>query len=487
MPTETEIMIDLPQLFIGGEWVDPAAGETIEVISPATEEVVGRVGAAGPADMDAAVAAARGTFDSGVWAEADPAERAAVLRRAADALEARAPELVDLLTAELGCPRAYAAAAHIPNPIRNLRYYAELAEGKQWEEPRSDANGTTLVRSAPVGVVAAITPWNGPLSNPTLKIAPALAAGCSVVSKPAPDAPLSTIALAEELDAAGLPAGVFNLVPGGREAGEHLVSHAAVDKVAFTGSTAAGKRVAAICAERVARVTLELGGKSAAIVLEDVDLDDLARRLPPMLLAVNGQACIAQSRVLAPRSRLAEITEALTATMAGAVLGDPFDPATTVGPLISAVQRERVEGFLASARDDGAVATTGGGRPADRDRGFYVEPTVLAGVAPEMRVAQEEIFGPVMSIIAYDTPAEAVAIANDSVYGLSGSIWSADRERALGIARRIRTGMVHINGAPLTFGTPFGGFKQSGIGREMGPEGLRTYTELQSIAIGKED
>jgi aldehyde dehydrogenase (NAD+) len=487
MASQTNTLVDLPKLFIGGEWVDPSEGGTIEVISPATEEPVGRIGAASAADMDRAVAAARETFDAGVWTEADPAARAAVLRGAADALEARAPELVDLLTAELGCPRAYAEAAHIPNPIRNLRYYADLAESFEWEEPRSDGANLTLVRSAPVGVVAAITPWNGPLSNPTLKIAPALAAGCSVVSKPAPDAPLSMIALTEALADAGLPAGVFNLVPGGREAGEHLVRHPEVDKVAFTGSTAAGKRVAAICAERVARVTLELGGKSAAIVLEDVDVAELATKLPPMLLAVNGQACIAQSRVLVPRSRQAEVTEALAATMAAAVVGDPFDPATTVGPLVSATQRERVEGFLASASADGATVATGGGRPAELERGFYVEPTVLGDVAPQMKVAQEEIFGPVMSVIGYDTAEEAVAIANDSAYGLSGSIWSADAERATAMARRIRTGMVHINGTPLAFGTPFGGFKQSGLGREMGPEGLRTYTELQSIAVGPEE
>jgi betaine-aldehyde dehydrogenase len=482
----TGLLVDRPELFIDGAWAAPQDGGVIEVINPATEELAGRVGEASPADIDRAVTAARRTFDEGVWRRQSPADRGAVLRRAADILQSRFDELVDILTAELGVPRWYTEMAHVPNPIRNLRYYADLAESFQWEEWRGDGSARSLVVSEPVGVVGAITPWNGPLSNPMLKAAPALAAGCSVVSKPAPDAPLSMVAVADALHEAGLPAGVFNLVPADREAGESLVRHPEVDKVAFTGSTAAGKRIMAICADGIKRVTLELGGKSAAIVLEDANVDQLASVLPPLLLAVNGQACIAQSRVLVPRSREREIVEALTAVMAQTRVGDPLDPDTVVGPLVSARQRERVEGFFDTARSEGAQVTTGGGRPAGLARGFYVEPTVLASVTNGMRVAQEEIFGPVMSIISYDTPEQAIAIANDSPYGLSGSVWAADEERALGVAREIRTGMVSINGLPQAFGTPFGGFKQSGIGREMGPEGLRLYTELKSIAMSPE-
>jgi betaine-aldehyde dehydrogenase len=476
--------VDRPYLFIDGDWVTPAEGGAINVVSPATEEVVGRVGEASPADMDRAVAAARSSFDAGKWRKTPPQDRAAVIRRAAEIIEARAEELAHLLTAELGCPHWFSQRAHIPNPLRHLRYYADFAEQFAWAEERTDGTNRSLVFSEPVGVVAAITPWNGPLSTPVIKIAPALAAGCSVVAKPAPDAPLSTIALADALREAGLPDGVFNLVPGDRAAGEHLVRHPGVDKVAFTGSTAAGKRIMGICADRVARVGLELGGKSPAVVLDDVDADELAKRLPPMLINVNGQLCIAQSRVLVPRSRQAELTEALCASMAAARVGDPFDPDTVVGPLVSERQRSRVEGYIELAAAEGAEIAVGGSRPAGFDRGFYVEPTVLVSVDNAMRVAQEEIFGPVMAIIPYDTEDEAVQIANDSVYGLAGSVWTSDMEHGLAFARELRTGMVSLNGAAQSWGTPFGGFKQSGIGREMGPEGLKLYTELKSIAVG---
>ncbi|MGH3149194.1 MAG: aldehyde dehydrogenase [Streptosporangiaceae bacterium] len=480
------IITDRPQLFIGGTWQDPRGDEVTQVRNPATGEQLATAALAGPADMDAAVQAARASFDAGAWAGTPPHERAAVLHRAADLLDKRSEELAQAITAELGCPIWFSQRAHVPNPIRHLRYYADLCRDFGYTERRSDGTNTSLVVQEPVGVVAAITPWNGPLSTPTLKTAPALAAGCSVVLKPAPETPLTVYALAEALTEAGLPEGVLSIVPAGREAGEHLVSHPEVDKVAFTGSTAAGKRIMAICAERIARVTLELGGKSAAVILDDADPDRVVPALLPMALMVNGQACIAQTRVLVPRSREREFTDALAGALQAQTVGDPVAPDTTIGPLVSQRQRDRVEGYLAVGQQEGARVVTGGGRPQlpdDLAAGWFVEPTLLTAVDNGMRVAREEIFGPVMAVIGYDDEA-AVAIANDSPYGLSGSVWGGDPERALAVARRIRTGMVSINGRPQAFGTPFGGFKQSGIGREMGPEGFRAYLEVKSIAVG---
>lgn len=455
--------------------------------NPATGEPIGTATLAGVDDVDQAVRRARASFDAGVWADQPPAERARVLHAAADLLAARSEELARLLTAELGCPLWFARKAHVPNPIRMMRYYADLAAAHGYERPRSDGTLTSLVRQVPVGVVAAITPWNGPLSTPSLKISPALAAGCSVVLKPPPETPLTVYALAEALQQAGLPDGVLSIVPADRSAGEHLVSHPEVDKVAFTGSTAAGKRIMAICADRVARVTLELGGKSAAILADDVDLARVLPALLPMAMMVNGQACIAQTRVLVPRSRYAEIVDALGDAVAAQRVGDPFADDTVIGPLVSGRQRDRVEGYIAVGREEGARVVTGGARPALDSAlagGHFVAPTLLADVDNGMRVAREEIFGPVIAAIPYTDDADAVRIANDSVYGLSGSVFSADEDRALGLARRLRTGMVSINGSPQAFGTPFGGFKQSGIGREMGPEGFAGYLETQSIAVG---
>jgi betaine-aldehyde dehydrogenase len=336
-------------------------------------------------------------------------------------------------------------------------------------------------------VVGAVTPWNGPLSTPSLKVAPALAAGCSVVLKPPPETPLAAYAMADALTEAGLPEGVLSIVPGDREAGQHLVEHREVDKVAFTGSTAAGKKIMATCADRIARVTLELGGKSAAVVLDDADPETVVRALLPMALLVNGQACIAQTRVLVPRSRRAEFTEALAEAMRSQRVGDPMQRETIVGPMVSERQRDRVQGYIDIGRDEGARLAVGSERlelPSDLAGGWFVPPTLLVDVHNSMRVAQEEIFGPVVAVIEYDDDRDAVAIANDSRYGLSGSVWSGDEERAVRVARRIRTGMVSINGKPQAYGTPFGGFKESGVGREMGPEGFRAFLETQSIAVG---
>jgi len=480
-------MTERPELFVGGRWVRPKGTERVEVRNPATGAHVGSASLASPADIDDAVAAARSSFDSGVWAGASPERRAEVLTLAADLLEKRALELATSITSELGCPIWFSERAHVPNPIRQLRYYADLAEAFGYDERRTDGVNTSIVTQEPVGVVAAITPWNGPLSTPALKVAPALAAGCSVVLKPPPETPLTAYALAEALTEAGLPEGVLSIVPADREAGQYLVDHRDVDKIAFTGSTAAGKKIMAAAAARIARVTLELGGKSAAVILDDADIDKVIPALLPMALMVNGQACIAQTRVLVPASREAEIVDVLAQALSAQRVGDPMEPETTIGPMVSERQRDRVEGYVSTGRDEGARVVVGGSRPrlpAALADGWFVAPTLLAEVDNAMRVAQEEIFGPVLAVIAYHDDREAVAIANDSRYGLSGSVWSSDEERALGIARRIRTGMVSLNGRPQAFGTPFGGFKESGVGREMGPEGFRSYLETKSIAVG---
>ncbi len=479
-------MSDRLELFVGGGWQQPRSGEVIEVMNPATGELVGRSALAGPADLDEAVGSARASFDSGVWSEATPQERSAVLHRAADLLEARSEELADSITAELGCPIWFSRQNHVPNPIRHLRYYADLITGFDFDEVRGDGSNRSLVTAEPVGVVGAITPWNGPLSTPTLKVAPALAAGCSVVLKPPPETPLTVFALADAFAEAGLPAGVLNVLPGDREAGQYLVEHPEVDKVAFTGSSAAGKQIMATAAARIGRVTLELGGKSAAIVLPDAEITSVVARLLPLAMLVNGQACIAQTRVLVHRSRQQELTEALAAAVAGQLVGNPADEATRIGPLVSERQRDRVAGYIALGQAEGAKLATPATLtlPEELASGWFVPPTVFAEVDNSMRIAQEEIFGPVLTVIGYDTPEEAVAIANRSVYGLSGSVWGTDTDEAQRIARRVRTGMISINGVPQAYGSPFGGYKQSGVGREMGPEGFRAYLETKSIALG---
>jgi betaine-aldehyde dehydrogenase len=453
------------------------------VVNPAGLGTVARVQLANAGDMDRAVRMARESFESGVWRDQAPADRARVIRDAADRLEKRIPELAKLLTEELGCPIWFSEKAHVPNPVRHLRYYADLIQDKSFDDLRTDGTNTSLVVEEPVGVVGAITPWNGPLSSPTIKVAPALAAGCSVVVKPSTETPLTVMALGEVLAEAGLPEGVLSILPAGRDAGEVLFKHPEVDKVAFTGSTVVGQMIMRACADRVARVTLELGGKSAAIVLPDADIDAMVKALLPMAFSVNGQLCISQSRVLVPRSIETDVRDALTAAISALQVGDPLDPSTFIGPLVNASQRSKVEDYFDVAHAEGAEVATGGGRSDGLGEGYYVEPTLVANATNAMRVAREEIFGPVMTLIAYDDVEEAVAVANDSPYGLSGSVWGADAEQGVRIARRIRTGMVSINGAPQSWGTPFGGFKMSGVGREMGPEGLQSYIEKKSIAL----
>jgi len=398
-------------------------------------------------------------------------------------LQERAPELAATITSEMGCPISFSNLGQVMGANMVLDYYIGLAREYPFEEVRPGLQGPTLVRREPVGVVAAIVPWNVPLFTIMLKLGPALAAGATIVLKPAPETPLDAIILAEAIRAAGFPKGVVNIAAAGRQVGEYLVRHRDVDKVAFTGSTAAGRRIGAICGEQLKRVTLELGGKSAAIILDDADLMLSIGGLLPAAIMNNGQACVAQTRILASRARYREVADALVDAVRTVQVGDPMDPATVCGPLVAARQRERVEGYVRIGREEGARLACGGGRPAGLTKGWYVEPTVFVDVDNRMRVAREEIFGPVLTVIPYDDVDDAVRIANDSEYGLSGSVWSSDVEAGLDIARRIRTGTYTVNGFAMEFSAPFGGFKASGLGRELGPEGLAAYLEPKQINL----
>ncbi len=468
-------------LFIGGDWVAPAGTGIIDVVSPHTEEVVGRVPDGTPADMDRAVAAAREAFDHGPWPRMTMAERAAVVGRLAEIYAARQGEMAELITLEMGSPITFSQLAQAPQPLGMLQYYAELGKTFPVEEERPGTFGTVTVRREPVGVVAAVVPWNVPQFVIMIKLAPALVAGCTIVVKPAPETPLDSYLLAEMVKEAGIPDGVVNIVAAGRETSEHLISHPDVDKVAFTGSTAAGRRIAAICGEQLKRCTLELGGKSAAIILDDCDLPSAMGFLSIASLMNNGQACVAQTRILASRNRYDEVVDAVSAMVRGMQVGDPSDPATGIGPMVAKRQQERVEGYIRIGIDEGAKPVVGGlERPYDR--GWYVAPTVFAGATNEMRIAREEIFGPVLAVIPYEDEKDAIRIANDSDYGLAGTVWTADTEHGMDVARQVRAGTYGVNLFMIENSSPFGGFKGSGLGRELGPEGLSSYLEYKSIA-----
>lgn len=470
------------KFYIDGQWAAPASAERMRVISPATELEVGEVPQATVQDMDRAVAAARRAFEEGPWPETPAAERAAWLEQLAAAMRARAADIAEVTVQEMGCAASQAQRAQTALVAPVFEYYANLCRTFAFERQVALGDRHGLVRELPVGVVGAIVPWNAPVTLAAWKLAPALAAGCTVVLKPAPEAPLSNYLLADAVHEVGLPAGVVNVVPGDRDVGERLVTHPDIDKVAFTGSTAAGKRIMALCAEQLKRVSLELGGKSAAVLLDDADFPEVLPRAVKAAMHLSGQFCGAQSRILVPRQRYAELVELAGRVAAGLTVGDPRDPQTLVGPVVSARQRATIEGLIRSAVEQGARVVTGGRRPAQLTRGWYIEPTVLADVQNTMRVAQDEIFGPVVCLIAHDGDDDAVRLANDSRYGLAGGVWSADDARAVAVARRIRTGSVSINGTPAPFpAVPFGGFKQSGIGRELGPEGLRSFLEPQSL------
>ncbi|MQW76001.1 aldehyde dehydrogenase family protein [Nocardioides sp. dk4132] len=475
--------LDRDAFFIDGTWAAPATSATLQVVSPHSQEVVARVPEGSAADIDAAVAAARRAFDEGPWPRLSPQERIAVLEVFSGLYAARMQEMAQLITTEMGSPISFSQLAQAPAPWMQIEAFLAIARDFAWEETRPGALGAdVVVRREPVGVVAAIPPWNVPQFTTLSKVVPALLAGNTVVLKPAPETPLDAYLMAELLAEAGVPAGVVNIVAAGREVGEHLVAHPGVDKVAFTGSTAAGRRIAAVCGEQLKRVSLELGGKSAAIVLDDADLEATMAGLRFVALMNSGQACVAQTRILAPRNLYEEVVEALAETVSSMPVGDPDDPATEVGPMVARRQQERVEKYIALGQEEGARLVTGGnGMPAGLDRGWYVRPTVFADVDNRMRIAQEEIFGPVLSVIGYDGVDEAVRIANDSDYGLAGTVWTADAEAGLGVARRVRAGTYGVNTYTMDFAAPFGGFKDSGVGREFGPEGLGEYTELKSI------
>lgn len=479
-------MLVRDHLYIDGAWVDPTTDSRIEVISPHTEEVIGSCPEAATADIDRAVAAARTSFDSGVWRDRPLEERLELLTAIHGRLMERAAEFGTLITQQMGCPISFSTVAQAYASWMAMDYFLKAAPTFPWEEKRQGYMSEVIVRREAIGVVAAIVPWNTPQFTLIPKVIPALIAGCSVIVKPAPETPLDALLLAEICDEFGLPAGVLNVVPAGREVGAHLVAHPDIDKVAFTGSTAAGKLIAASAAQNLTRVSLELGGKSAAIMLPDVDVAATIPLLMPQTMMVNGQACVGQTRILAPRAKYDEVVNAFVAGYEAMVVGDPLDEATHVGPLVAARQRDRVEKYIALGQEEGAEIVAGGGRPDGFEKGWYVEPTVFANVDNSMRIAREEIFGPVIAILPYDSPDDAVRIANDSEYGLHGTVWTEDNEAGMDIARRVRTGNFAVNGFGLEFGAPFGGFKNSGIGREFGAEGQALYTEIKTIHPPKE-
>jgi aldehyde dehydrogenase (NAD+) len=473
-------MLVRDQLFIGGAWVAPSARHTIEVHNAGSGEVMGRVPLADEKDVDRAVAAARAALEE--WSQTAKEKRAEYLEKISAGLKARADELARLIAQEVGMPLKLSSRIQAGLPIANFANYSKLLKDFKFEE----RVGNSLVVREPVGVVGAITPWNYPLHQITLKVAPALAAGCTVVLKPSEVAPFNAFVLAEVIEAAGLPKGVFNLVTGtGQQAGEALVRHPGVDMISFTGSTRAGKRISELAAQQVKRLALELGGKSASVILEDADLATAVKSTVNGCYLNSGQTCTALTRMLVPHSKYPEAAKLASEIAKGFTVGDPLAETTRLGPLSSKAQLERVRGYIKKGMDEGAELIAGGAEPPEGAPagGYYVKPTVFGNVNNSMAIAQEEIFGPVLAIIPYKDEEEAIRIANDSPYGLAGAVWSKDEARAQRVARRIRAGQVDVNGGAFNMNAPFGGFKQSGHGREAGVYGLEEFLEYKSLQL----
>lgn len=474
--------------YIGGAWVAAQGRGRIEVVSPFTERVITTVPAGTREDVDAAVAEARTAFDTGPWPRMTLIERLAHVARLQDIMTRRQEDVAQAITAEMGCPITQSRNIQATVPLRMLTEQRQIAaDDYPWDELRSSETGAAMVRRLPKGVAALVTPWNAPMATIIQKLGPALIAGCTVVLKPASLAPLSAGLLAEIADEAGLPAGVLNVITTNREEAEYLVLHPGVDKVTFTGSTGAGRHLAAKCGALLRPITLELGGKSAGILLEDADIGSAVEALKMLSFRNSGQICTLKTRLLVPRARAADFVGAIAAMVDGLAVGDPADPATQVGPMVSRKQQAIVSDFIEIGQREGGRLVAGGpGMPKGLNHGWFVRPTLFTDVSPDARIAQEEIFGPVVAVIPFDSENEAVAIANNSDFGLSGAVFSADTERALRIADRIHTGVIEVNGAPAGFHAPFGGVKQSGIGRESGREGFDPYVEIKSIGLPKD-
>ena len=471
------------KLYIGGQWVAPVAGGSIEIENPATEEIVGRVAEASNADMDRAVAAARDAFDNGPWPNTPPAERMAKLMQLVDLLEPRVPELAAAWTAQIGGLSTMAMPMH-GGAVMGLRGIAAMGGSFAFTEQRKGALVDTVVLAyEPVGVVVAIAPWNAPFAIMANKLFYALVSGCTVVMKPSPETPLEAYILAEAADAAGMPPGTVNLVPSHREAADHLIHSTKIDKVTFTGSSAAGCHIASVCGSNMTRATFELGGKSAAIIRDDFPIEAAAQILGNTITVLSGQVCAMLSRAIVPRARHDELAEAIAKVMQGIKIGVPEDPETQLGPVAMKRQLERIEMYIEEGKKSGATLVTGGGRPAHMNKGYYIEPTLFANVDNSSRIAQEEIFGPVLCLIPAEDEDDAIRIANDSEFGLNGSVFTNDPQAAYDVARRVRTGAVAQNGMKLEFTAPFGGFKKSGIGREGGDAGIWNFLETKTILV----
>jgi len=468
------------ELFVGGSWRKPANPRQLDVISPHSEEPIGHVQVASPEDVDAAVAVARRAFDHGPWPRLAHAERMAKIEDLAAIYAGNTDEMADLITDEMGSPRSFSRLGQAGAAAALIHLTLAAAREFPWAERRNGVLGEVHLHRAPVGVVGAIVPWNVPQFLIMPKLIPALIAGCTVIIKPAPETPLDALWLAEMIEQVGLPEGVVSVLPGGTDVGEALVRHPGVDKIAFTGSSAVGRRIATICGEQLKRVSLELGGKSAAIILDDADVGKTVAGLKSAALMNNGQACVAQTRILVSERRHDEVVDALAEMMSALHVGDPTDEATDIGPLFAQRHQRQVQEYIRSGQSQGARMVLGGAEPA-AERGWYVRPTLFTDASNDMRIAREEIFGPVLTVLRYRDEEDAIRIANESDYGLAGSVWTADIAHGLEIAASVRTGTYGINMYTLDIGAPFGGFKQSGIGREFGAEGLDEYVELQTV------